>query len=137
MISFNEVYQESSLRCNNAFREFPTTYVVYVKYEGGGTESFSVFLKEFCSPGIIELRFSGPINFFEKNFKVLTINFSFLFKVCICTKKSVQSNRLIFDWSSTRTSISRGVRTNHPEVHLRKMFWKKAANLQENTHTEV
>ena len=89
MISFNEVYQESSLRCNNAFREFPTTYVVSVKYKGGGTESFSVFLKEFCSPGIIELRFSGPINFFEKDFKVPTINFSFLYKVCICTNKKV------------------------------------------------
>ena len=28
-------------------------------------------------------------------------------------------------------------RSSHPEVFLEKVFWKYAANLQENTHAEV
>ena len=54
------------------------TFAYYIKqqFEGGGgseAESFSIFLKEFCGPGIIELRFSGPSNFFQKDFVVRTM----------------------------------------------------------------
>ena len=43
------------------------------------------------------------------------------------------SEMLLFD-KSFRQRI---FRSNHPEVFLGKVFWKYAANLQENTHAEM